>query len=185
MAGRKGARTRLLAPAILATVVMAAALPACGVAPRRTLDARSIESQIAGEIARQYRLSPGTVTAHCPDGIPALTGRTFTCDATLDGQVLPVDGTVTSRTGRYRVQPAAAVIVVPSVVADLESRIAAQLQAPATVTCGAKAVLVVPTGGTFACTATVDGQARLVTVTVDDLQGHVRFNLAPPATAAR
>jgi hypothetical protein len=159
-------------------VVLAALVPACGVGPRRTLDARSIESRIAGQIASEYQLAPALISVACPTGTPAKTGRTFSCTATLAGQPLPIDGTVTNSRGGYTLEPTAAVLIPARLVPMLETRIAADLGAAATVDCGPKPVLVLPAGGTFGCTATVRGRPRPVTVTVEDLQGHVRFSLA-------
>jgi hypothetical protein len=148
------------------------------VGPRRTLDARSIERRISAEIASQYQLAPALVSVACPKGTPAQAGRMFSCTATLAGQPLPIDGTVTDDRGRYTLEPTAAVLIPADLVPMLEARIAADLGAAATVDCGVQPVLVLPAGGTFGCTATVRGRPRPVTVTVEDLQGHVRFSLA-------
>jgi hypothetical protein len=159
-------------------VAAAALVSACGVGPQRTLDARNIEARIAAEIASQYQVTPTLISVACPKGTRAKTGQTFSCTATLAGQRLPIDGTVTDSRGHYTLKPTAAVLIPAHLVPMLEARIAADLGAAATVNCGPKPVLVLPAGGTFGCTATVRGQARPVTVTVEDLQGHVRFSLA-------
>jgi hypothetical protein len=172
-------RPRRPGDSLLALAVAVAALvPACGVGPRRTLDARSIESRIAGEIASQYQLAPPLISVACPKGTPAKAGRTFSCTATLAGQPLPIDGVVTNSRGRYNLEPTAAVVIPAHLVPMLEARITRDLGAAATVDCGSKPVLVLPAGGTFGCTATVGGKPRPVTVTVEDLQGHVRFSVA-------
>jgi hypothetical protein len=159
-------------------VAVAALVAACGVGPRRTLDARSVEARIAAEIASQYQLARALISVACPKGTPARAGRTFSCTATLAGQPLRIDGAVTDSRGRYTLEPTAAVLIPAHLVPMLEARIAADLGAAATVDCGSRPVLVVPAGGTFGCTAIVRGRTRPVTVTVEDLQGHVRFSLA-------
>jgi hypothetical protein len=85
---------------------------------------------------------------------------------------------VTNSRGRYTLEPTAAVVVPAHLVPMLEARIAGDLGAAATVDCGPQPVLVLPAGATFGCTATVRGRPRPVTVTVEDLQGHVRFSVA-------
>jgi hypothetical protein len=129
-------------------------------------------------VVRQYQLPAADVTVTCPDGIPEVAGRSFKCQATVAGQTLPIDGTVTNSAGRYRTRPGAAVIVLSSVAAELQSRVAAQERAPARVFCGDQAILVVPAGGSFSCTSMVAGHNRQLTVTVDDLEGHVHFSVA-------
>lgn len=167
---------------MVAVVLTAAALAvtACGVSPRRTLDAHSVASQVSTELVQQYHLSASLISVRCPSGTPVVDGQAFVCAATLDGQSLSVDGQVTSANGRYTVKPAAAVIVVARAESVLESDIAAAVHATTTVACAHRTVLVVAAGGSFACTATIHGARRAVTVTVVDLQGNVRYSLAPP-----
>ena len=164
--------------AAIAVCVMAAALSACGVGPRRTLAASSIESEIATGLARQYQFAPGLISVACPGAVPEVPGQAFICRATLDGQALSLDGTVTSTGGRYSIQPTSAVISGGPLVSELRSRITTQLHARAQVTCGTRVVLVVAAGGSFSCQAVVLGQPRRVTVTVVDLRGNVRFTVA-------
>jgi hypothetical protein len=164
--------------------VVAAILTGCGVGPRRTLDAHSVAAQITSELAGQYGLAPALISVRCPSGISVVVGQAFVCDATLDGEFLSIAGQVASGRGRYTIKPAAAVIVVARAVSVLESDITAAVHAPANVSCGTRPVLVVVAGGSFACTATVKDGPQAVTVTVADLQGNVRYSLAPPASAA-
>jgi hypothetical protein len=179
MPGRNWARRRRVA---IAVSVMAATLAACGVGPRRTLDARSIESEIATGLARQYQFAPGLISVTCPGAVPEVPGQAFICRASLDGQALSLDGTVTSTGGRYSIQPTSAVISEGPLLSELQSRITTQLRAQAKVTCGTRVVLVVAAGGSFSCQAVVLGQPRHVTVTVVDLKGNVRFSVAPPTS---
>ena len=88
---------------------------------------------------------------------------------------------MTTGNGRYTITPASAVITVAHAVTVLTADITAELGAPAKVSCGPKPVLVLDAGGSFSCVATVAGLPRAVSVTVIDLQGHLRYNLAPPA----
>jgi hypothetical protein len=161
------------------TAVAALAVTGCGVGPHRTLDSHNVAAQITSQLASQYGLAPAVVSVRCPSGIPVVVGQAFVCDSTLDGEGLSIDGQVTSGRGRYTIMPTAAVIVVARAVSVLESDITAAVHAPATVSCGKRSVLVVAAGGSFACTATIKAGPQAVTVTVADLQGHVRYSLAP------
>jgi Domain of unknown function (DUF4333) len=151
-----------------------------------TLDANSVQAQIASQLSARYPVASPHVV--CPSGVPASKGQTFLCTATLDGQTLDLDGTVTSGGGHFTISPTEAIIVVDSSTAQLTARIDSQTGAKATVSCGTRSVLVVPVGQTFSCMATFPGQhPRAVTVTVIDIQGHLDVKLAPapaPAPAA-
>jgi hypothetical protein len=172
-----GAAARLAALSIL----LVGALGACGVGPSHTLDTSSVERQIAEELASRYPI--GTPTVVCTRRVRAVPGATFSCSATIDGQTLVLTGTVTDRSGRYTVTPTASIIEAGHAASLIEREIAASAGG-ATVDCGNRAVLVVPVGHTFLCTAHVTGQQpRPVTVTVDNLQGDVRISLPPPPPA--
>ena len=91
---------------------------------------------------------------------------------------------VTDNRGHFTAEPTAAVIDVASASSLLQKQISATAHAPTIVRCGSLPVLVVAPGTSFACTAKVGSQAsRALTVTVEDLQGNVRFDLAPAAPA--
>jgi hypothetical protein len=162
---------------VAAATVMTAA---CGVSPHRTLDAHSVASEIGTVLARQYQLPAEHVSVHCPGGVRTISGQKFICQATVAGESLSINGRVTSSDGRYTVAPAQAVIVVARAEPVLQSEITAQLHVPVHVSCGTQRVLVLGPGDAFSCTATVEGETRLVTVDVVDLQGNVRYSLAPP-----
>ena len=179
MQGRRGA---FVGGATAVGLVLAGTCAGCGVSPRRTLDGGSVARQIRAEVVRQYDIPASRVTVTCPGGVTEAPGQSFTCQAALDGQTLQIYGTVTSRDGHYRTRPDSAVIEVGSVAGQIQSRIAAQVHAATRLSCGTRAVLVVRVGTTFSCTSTALGQNRRVTVTVDDLQGHVHFSVAPPTT---
>jgi hypothetical protein len=158
--------------------MLAAALASsgCQLGPAHTLNDKSLDAQIAAQLRSRYPVSQVEVT--CPSGVKEETGRKFSCSATLDGQKLILDGTVTSTGGKYSIQPAEAVVVSSQAGSSLQAEIAAQLHEPVSVTCSPPAVRVVPPGGQFDCTATLGATAsRQVTVTVLDAAGHTRFSL--------
>lgn len=159
------------------------ALAACGVGPSHTLDTASVEHQISTQLAGRYPVGRPAVV--CTKGVPAIPGRKFSCSTVVAGQPLHFDGTVTDRKGHFSVTPTAAVIDTARAALVLEKQISDSTRSAAAVSCGPAAVLVVPVGHTFACTARLHGQPpRPVTVTVDDLQGGVRFSLPPLPPAA-
>ena len=168
--------------AIAVATILAETLSACGVGPHRTLDARSVASEITSEVVSQYQLPARIVSVRCPSGIPVVAGQRFVCMATLAEQPLSINGMVTSSTGRYTVVPAEAVIVVAHAVTVLQAGIAAQLHMPVPVSCGTEPVLVRAPGDSFRCVATVQGHPRQVTVVVVNLQGRVSYTLAPSAS---
>ena len=165
---------------IAAAAVVPGLLAGCGVGPRHTLDAASVEGQIASRLSSQYGAPNPSVL--CPKAVPVAVGQEFTCDATIEGQSLTVDGTVTNGSGRFSVSLAATIIEVPHAVAVLQRDIAAQTHVATTVDCGRRTVLVVEAGSHFSCTATQAGVDRAVTVTVVNQQGDVRYSLAPPSS---
>jgi hypothetical protein len=148
----------------------------CGIT-HRTFDARSIEREIAGQVATRYSIPAPPVT--CPSGVRDATGQTFVCQVTIDGQVLEVKGTVT-KGGQFTPAPQQAIIVVSQTTDRLAQDIGTRFHTTAHVDCGSRTLLVVPVGQTFACTVTFPGQPpRPVTVKVVDLNGDFGYTVAP------
>jgi hypothetical protein len=161
-----------------AVIVSVAALGACGVGPSHTVDTSSLERLIATELAARYPVGEPTVT--CTKGVRAAPGTVFYCSTEIEGQPLRIAGKITDHNGHFTVTPTAAIIDTAHAESLLQQQIAASTHTAATVDCGPRRVLVVAVGHTFSCQARLRGQpAREVTVTVDDLQGHVRVNLPP------
>ena len=147
----------------LAAAAVAAAVSGCGVGPHHALEAAGVQSAIASQLSHEYPVAKPAVA--CPGGVPLDAGRTFHCTATVDGQPLQLDVTLTDSHGHFRVEPSAAIIPVARATAQLEHDIAGRTHSPASLDCGSRPVLVVEVGGTFACSATVAGVRRTVRVT--------------------
>ena len=168
-------------------VVTAAALGAlavgCGTSPVRTISSSSAASQITSQLHDRY--GTGSVSVRCPDSVPARTGTRFSCPATVDGQAVAIDATVTGSDGSFVVSPAPPILGLADVAGRLEAQIAARAGRRPVVHCappagapGAK-VRVVPVGSSFGCTAGFGDQSpRAVTVTVLDAKGDFSFSLA-------
>ena len=166
-------RCRRLIPSL---AVLALLSGGCGIGADRTLNAKSLDSQIVRQLKARYPANRVTVT--CPGGVKEKAGNNFSCVAFLDGQKLNLTGTVTSSGGRYSIQPAEAVVVSTQAATTLENQISAQLRESVSVDCGPSAFRIVPAGGQFNCTANLPGQSpRRVTVSVLDTTGNMRFSL--------
>ena len=158
---------------------LAGLVTSCGVGPRHTLSPSSVSSEIAAQLEAQYGIKQPEVT--CPSGVPDRRGQTFVCTATIDGQTVQMDGTVTG-SGRFTVEPRSVIISVPTIESSLAAELQKQTHIKPVVDCGSREVLVVEVGGTFACSAAFTvGKPRAVKVTVVNLQGHYLYQLAPAA----
>jgi Domain of unknown function (DUF4333) len=154
----------------------------CRVGPGHTLSASSVSEQIAARLKAQYAADHPSVT--CPSGVPDRRSQTFVCAAVIDGQTVEMDGVVTG-SGRFTVQPRAAIISVATLESSLASELHKQTGVEPAVECGSKAILIVDIGGSFSCSAVFPGgNPRDVKVTVVDIQGGYRYQLAPATTAA-
>jgi hypothetical protein len=168
------------APIAAALTSAALLLGACGVAVGHPLDAQSAQRVIAGKLAGQFGTRP-VVT--CESGVPLTSGHTFSCTAVIDGQPLPVTGTVTGNQGEFSITLGAAVVNLNAAVHQLEAGIAHDTGTSAKVNCGPHRVLVVTPGHSFDCSATQPGGTRQVVVTVVDRNGDVRYRFEVPAAA--
>ena len=115
----------------------------------------------------------------CPAGVQSQAGARFTCTATLDGQQLPLAGTVTDARGHFQLRPADAVIVTSAADAQIADHLAKAIGRRVAVSCAVPALLVAKVGRTFGCTATVAGVRRQVVVTVTSLAGGLRYRVLP------
>jgi Domain of unknown function (DUF4333) len=162
--------------ALLALFGAASLFASCGVT-HRTLDAASVEREIAQQVATRYSIPAPTVK--CPSGVRQTKGQTFICTATIEGQTLHLEGTVGAGGGQFTVAPREAIISVSSQTARLADDIASHTHTAPRVDCGPHTVLIVPVGHTFTCTATFPGEPpRPVTVKVLDLRGDFSYTLS-------
>lgn len=169
------ARRGLSAVVAAALAVVAAS---CNSIPTRTLDTTSAASRISSELKARYHVA--SVDVSCPGRVPARKGQVFVCSATLDGQRVRLDATVTDSSGAFTIDPIDAIVVPSAIATQLTQRIAARTGRTATVHCPAAAVVVVPVHRTLTCSATFAGQApRHVVVTIIDRRGDFGFQLAP------
>lgn len=158
-------------------------LSSCDVGPSHTLNAKSLQSQIVRQLGSRYPMGGAVVT--CPAHIPDQLGFKFSCTAVFDGGKLQLTGEVTSSKGTYSIQPDEAIVSTAQASSTLQGDISANVHSPTTVDCGPQKVRVVPVNGRFACQATITGQGtRQVTVTVEDLEGHFRYSVAPPSSSS-
>ncbi|HVA75603.1 MAG TPA: DUF4333 domain-containing protein [Acidimicrobiales bacterium] len=158
-------------------------LSSCDVGPSHTLNPKSVQSQIAKQLSSRYPVSGVLVV--CPGKIPDQVGFKFSCTVSFNGGTVRLDGEVTSSKGSYNIRPEEAIISTAQAATTLESDISAQVHATTKVDCGPVSVKVVPVGGQFSCQATITGQGtRRVTVTVEDLDGHFRYSVAPPSSSS-
>jgi hypothetical protein len=165
-----------VAVASAAAVAMMIGLGGCDLVSGHTLNSASLDSQIAAQLRARYPVD--RVSVDCPKGVKESAGTTFSCTATIDGEQVPLTGTVESGSGRYSIAPSEAIIVNSQAAATLRSKIAAQVGQQVSVDCGPLTVRVVAVGGHFDCSATIPGQAaRPVTVTVQDTEGNMAFSL--------
>jgi hypothetical protein len=145
------------------------------VSPKHTINASSAASEIAAELRNHYQMEP---SVQCPSGVPDKKGQTFTCSAVLDAQKVDLEATVTRTGGTFTVNPTSAILVVATVVPEVQASLARSASVPAAVDCGTRTLLVIPVKGTFTCQATFAGNLpRTVTVTVTNIEGNLQIHL--------
>jgi hypothetical protein len=114
----------------------------------------------------------------CPDSVTAEAGRTFTCSVSIAGQPLRVEVHQRGDDGELRVVPAAAVLPLAEVQADLVEQLADRLDDPdARADCGQEAVRVVVPGRSFECEVADGDTMRRVVVHVRDADGSLTYRL--------
>ncbi|MGH9106106.1 MAG: DUF4333 domain-containing protein [Acidimicrobiales bacterium] len=169
---------RYLVPACAGLLAAASlALPGCSIKARDTISAQGVESSISSQLAKNYHVHRSPV--HCPPRVPAKVGTTFTCRATLDGQVLRVHGRVTDGNGQVELKPASAVVVTSSAVTKIAHGLEGKFNEPVSVACPVPALVVAPVGHVFRCVAHVGTVVRQVVVTVADMAGRLRYRVLP------
>lgn len=177
MARREGTRHRIV-PLTVAALAVTAGTVLSGCGTSRTIDGTSAGRQIASSLGARLDIAAPHVA--CPSGVTARAGQRFSCTATIDGQPLTVDATVTGSTGQFQPVLTAAVIVVAHAETLLAGEVSHQVGARASVTCDpAPALLVERPGQHFACTAQVGGTSHPLDVRVTDVSGDVTFTLEP------
>ncbi|MEO6879329.1 MAG: DUF4333 domain-containing protein, partial [Mycobacteriaceae bacterium] len=90
--------------AIVAGVVVLAIIIGLviGLATRKTVfDQSALQNGVQGVLTKNYGLQATAVT--CPAGEEVSKGATFTCEATVNGELKPVKITVTDDGGTYQV----------------------------------------------------------------------------------
>jgi hypothetical protein len=143
-----------------------------------TLDAASVERQIARQLGSRYSIP--TPPVNCPSGVRDRAGQTFACQATIEGQTLHLTGQVTQAGGHFTIAPQEAIVSVSQSTKQLTQDIEKHARTTAKVDCGPRSLLVIPVGQTFPCTVTFPGQPpRPVTVKVVDVQGDFGYTVAP------
>jgi hypothetical protein len=174
--------------AALGVVAAVAALGGCSltsIKARDTLSARSVEAKIASQLTRNYA-AVRSPKVDCPLSVPARVGSKFSCTTRLEGQVLALAGTVTGPHGRLVVRPTSTIIVVSAAEAGIGKSLRRTFKTEVTdVSCGARALLVISPGRTFACTAAVAGTNRQVVVTVTSSAGALALRVLPYKPGSR
>lgn len=148
-----------------------------GCASERSLDPERLDALVESAIVDGIGVQPTGID--CPPVIGIVDGTTFTCEVTLDGQSLRMEGEVVDAAqGTVEVVNLDAVLLVELlewVIADDFTR---QLGEPITIDCGDGEVIVAEVGSELTCTArdTVGNEAS-VSVVVDDAEGNVSYEL--------
>ncbi|GGO69429.1 hypothetical protein [Nocardioides deserti] len=157
------------------TLVALAAVAACSTEP--TYDAGELAAKV---VAEQEEVTPDleVVEGSCEEDVPLEVDEVIGCTVLIDGVEAPYDVTVTAledETARYEISPARAIISVQAVVDALQAELEGQGVSGVEVDCGADAVRVEDPDTSFTCGLSLGGQTREATVTVQDLQGNVRY----------
>jgi Domain of unknown function (DUF4333) len=164
--------------AVLVAAAVGTGLVGCSVSPPGSLSSATIETKIAAELARTYKVAPPHVG--CPAAVPDRTGTHFTCTATLDGQPLRVAGVVTGPSGHVVVRAANAVIVKSGAESKIGQSLSKKAGRPVSVSCALPPLLVANPGLGFGCTAEIAGVEHHLAVTVVNLGGELRYQPAKP-----
>lgn len=161
--------------AVLAALVLAA----CGGGETEPVDA--VESGLAAVVAERLDVAAATVVVVCPPGRDVDAGAELECSVAVGAGEAATTVTVPLAIGSDG-EVVLRSAVVPSAAAEayLAGELAVAAEGPVEVACGTDALLVIPVDATFACAATrADGSAFTVTVTVEALDGAVRYKVEP------
>ncbi len=162
----------------LVAAVTGVVLVGCSVSSPGSLSSAAIETKIAAELARTYKVAPPHVG--CPAAVPDQSGTHFTCTATLDGQPLRVAGVVTGPGGHVAVHAASAVVVKSGAEAKIGQILSKRAGRPVSVLCALPPLLVADPGLGFGCVAEIAGVEHHLAVTVVNLAGDLRYQPAKP-----
>ena len=161
-------------------MVAAAALlaVACSDSSPRLVDTDAAEREILAYLIDTY---PGVTfeSISCPDEVEADAGATFTCTANLPDDELHVEVTQKDdEGGSISYVATEAVVLVADAKAQVEGVVRPEFTGGVTVDCGLDAILVVPPGTTFECSATGPlDPLRIIRVTVVDIAGNLEITL--------
>lgn len=163
----------VLALGALAAADLAGCGSSSGAGPGHTVDAARLDAQISSGLATRLQILAPKVS--CPAGRPDVEGTIFFCGTTVDGQALTINAKVAGN-NNVNWQPGSAVVSNARTAAAINEKLGSSAR------CGNQALTVVAVQAAFTCTATVNGQARQVTVTAVDLTGNVNLTLVPAST---
>lgn len=163
------------AASVTLTLVALAAGAACSTEP--TYDADELAAKVVTE---QEEVTPDleVVEGSCEEDVPLEVDEVIGCTVLIDGVEAPYDVTVTALeddSARYEISPARAIISVQAVVDALRAELEGQGVSGVAVDCGADAVRVEDPDTSFTCGLALGGRTREATITVQDLQGNVRY----------
>ena len=173
--------SRLLMAAVVGGTALAGAACSGSDAPSppdargpRPAETAEVESLL---VATQRKASPEFHVggATCPEEVPVREGTSFNCTVQVEGVDAPyvvtfADVNADSRTGRYDIRPAKAILSVPKLVAFVGSLGAEQ---NSRADCGPDRVRLADPGATFDCQLNDSRGAQTVTLRVDDVNGKV------------
>lgn len=155
-------------------------LAACGVGDRADpVDA--VESGLAGVVADRLDVAAAAVIVSCPPDGEVDAGAELECSVAVGEGEAATTVTVPLAIGTDgEVVLRSAVVPTDAAEAYLADELAVVAEGPVEVACGTDALLVIAVDATFACAATrTDGGAFTVTVTVEALDGAVRYEVEP------
>lgn len=162
----------VVVPAIAA---IAGLSPGC--AGERSLDPERLDALVESAIVDGIAVQPTVID--CPPVTGIVDGTTFTCEVTLDGQPLRMEGEVVDASqGTVEVVNLDAVLLVELLEWVIADDVTRQLGEPITVDCGDGEVIVAEVGAELLCAArdTVGNEVP-VSVVVDDAEGNVSYEL--------
>lgn len=172
---RHSSRAALAAAAIVPVLATLGACSGSVSAGGDEYDAQAVAQQV--QDAQQKATPDLDVTdASCPDDVELAVGEEFECTVSIASVEAPYTVSITDvgdSSAHYEIAPAKAILSVDAVVAFLRGEADAQGLTDAEIDCGQEEVLVADPQTTFDCTLTNGDASQVVTMVVDDLDGHV------------
>lgn len=148
-----------------------------GCASERSLDPERVDALVESAIVDGIGVQPTRID--CPPVTGIVDGTTFTCEVTLDGQPLRMEGEVVDAAqGTVEVVNVDSVLLVELLEWVIADDVTRQLGEPITVDCGDGQLIVAEVGSELMCAArdTVGNEVP-VSVVVDDAEGNVSYEL--------